>query len=95
MVADAKAWNGVWKSLGKSEPAPDFKTLVAVAVFAGERMTGGFTVEFLAPQAKGADLIVRYRIKEPAGFAAQVISHPWKIRVFPKPKGKVIVEEAK
>ena len=89
---DAKAWTSLWKSLGKEEPAAlDFVKFVAVAAFVGEKATGGFTVEFLEPETKGDDLLVRYRIVAPAGLATQAFSSAWKVRAFQKPKGKVVV----
>ena len=68
---------------------------VTVAVFAGERPTGGYTVEFLDPVPKGMDVIVRYRVNEPTGFSTQAIAQPWKVRAFPRVRGQAFVEEAK
>ncbi|MDD5301617.1 MAG: protease complex subunit PrcB family protein [Elusimicrobia bacterium] len=94
VAADESAWTRLWLMVGSDAPPLDFKKYFAVAVFAGERPTGGYTVEFLEPVAKGADVIVRYRIKEPAGFATQAIAQPWKVRAFARVKGKVFVEAA-
>ena len=65
-----------------------------MAVFVGERPTGGFSASFDDPAVKGDDLVVRYRIKKPAptAFVTQAFAQPWKARVFPRPKGKVLVE---
>ncbi len=94
VAADASAWSRLWMRLGQDAPALDFKKYFAVAVFAGERPTGGFTVEFLEPEPKGMDLIVRYRIKPPSGFSTQAIAQPWKVRAVPRVKGKVFLEAA-
>ncbi len=95
VAADASAWTRLWLTLGQDAPALDFKQYFAVAVFAGERSSGGYTVEFLDPAPKGPDLTVRYRIKKPDGFATQAISQPWKVRAYPRVPGKVFVVEAK
>lgn len=94
VAADEGAWTRLWLMVGQDAPPLDFKKFFAVAVFAGERPTGGYTVEFLDPVPKGMDVIVRYRVKEPAGFATQAIAQPWKIRAFPRVRGKVFVEAA-
>ena len=91
VAADASSWTRLWLQLGQDAPELDFKKYFAVAVFAGERPTGGWTVEFLDPAPKGADVTVRYRINEPTGFSTQAIAQPWKVRAFERVKGKVFV----
>lgn len=95
VAADASAWSRLWLSLAQDAPDLDFKKYFAVAVFAGEHPTGGFTIEFLEPVFKGIDVIVRYRIMPPSGFATQAVAQPWKVRAFPRVDGKVFVEAAK
>lgn len=92
VAADASSWTRLWMTLGQDAPPLDFNKFFAVAAFAGERMTGGYTVEFLKPVQKGADMTVRYRINSPSGFATQAIAQPWKVAVFPRVKGRVSVE---
>lgn len=94
VAADASAWARLWLQLGQDAPPLDFTKYFAVAVFAGERPTGGFTVEFFDPAPKGKDVVVRYRVNAPAGFATQAIAQPWKVRAFERVKGKVFVEAA-
>lgn len=94
VAADESAWTRLWLMVGQDAPPLDFKKYFAVAVFPGERPTGGWTVEFLDPVPKGMDVVVRYRIKEPSGFATQAIAQPWKVRAFERVKGKVFVEAA-
>jgi hypothetical protein len=94
VASDSSSWTRLWRTLGRDAPPLDFKKYFAVAVFAGERPTGGYSVEFLEPAPKGADLAVRYRIKPPAGFSTQAFTQPWKVRAFPRVKGKVLVEAA-
>ena len=95
VAVDAAAWTRLWLILGQEQPPLDFTKQFAVAVFAGERPTGGYTVEFLDPVPKGPDLIVRYRVNPPTGFSTQAVAQPWKVRAFARVKGKVYVEAAK
>jgi hypothetical protein len=91
-IDDEATWKAVWRELGQDAPPLDFSKYVAVAVFVGERPTGGFTAVFDEPAAKGDDLLVRYTIPAPTGFTTQAFTQPWKVRAFPRPKGRVILE---
>ncbi len=92
VVTDAAGWTRLWLTLGQDAPPLDFAKYFAVAVMAGEKPTGGYTVEFLDPVPKGMDLTVRFRVNDPTGFSTQAIAQPWKVRAFPRVKGKVFVE---
>ena len=93
VVMDANGWTRLWLSLEQGGAPPlDFTKYFAVAVMAGERPTGGYTVEFLDPVPKGMDVIVRYRIETPIGFTTQAVARPWAVRAFPRVQGKVHVE---
>ena len=94
VAADANAWMRLWLQVGQDAPKLDFKKYFAVAVFAGERPTGGYTVEFLEPLIKGSDVTVRYRVNAPTGFSTQAIAQPWRIRAFARVPGKVYVVQA-
>lgn len=84
-------WNRVWRGLEGSGPPLDFTRMIAVVAYAGERPTGGFTLEFLAPVSQGDDLLIQWRVKAPApdSYTTQAIAHPWKVKAFPRPKGQV------
>ena len=92
LVSGEPVWLSVWKRLGQAAPPLDFKTHIAVAVFVGERPTGGWTVDW-SSEAKGDDLVVRFAIKKPRGMATQAFTRPWAVRAFPRPKGRVVVED--
>jgi len=92
IAMDQNSWKALCAKVGLSAPVVDFSTAVAVGVFVGEKPTGGYGANFEDPATRGDDLIVRYRIKKPSGFATQAFTQPWKIMVFPRPKGKVLVE---
>ncbi|MDO8757513.1 MAG: protease complex subunit PrcB family protein, partial [Elusimicrobiota bacterium] len=47
VAADEDAWTRLWLRLGSDAPPLDFNTHFAVAVFAGERPTGGYMIELL------------------------------------------------
>jgi hypothetical protein len=92
VVSDERGWKRVWRELGQDAPELDLEKFSAVAVYVGQRPTGGYTAVFDEPVAQGDDLLVRYRIPKPAGFVTQAFTQPWKVRAFARPKGRVIVE---
>lgn len=96
LITDRKGWDALWRVLGKDAPALDFAAHNAVAVFLGEKPTGGWTASFEEPREKDGDTLVTYRVNAPKGFVTQAFTQPYVIRVFPKPaSGKMLVMEAK
>lgn len=95
VVMNAKHWERIWRGLDKPAPPLDFTRYCAVVAYAGERPTGGYTLEFLAPVAQGDDLLIKWRVVAPApdSYTTQALAQPWKAKAFPRPKGKVIVEQ--
>lgn len=94
VASDRAEWARAWRLVGKDAPPLDFARLVGVMVFVGEKPTGGYAVVFDEPVARGGDVLVRYRVPEPGGFATQALARPWKARAFARPKGRVVVEAA-
>ncbi len=95
VITDEAGWTRLWLTLGQDAPEFDFKKFFAVGVMAGEKPMGGYVIEFLDPVPKGMDVTIRYRVNAPTGFSTQAIAQPWKVRGFPRVKGKVFVEELK
>jgi len=82
VVRTPEEWRSVWRLVGRSEPRPfDPAKEIAVAVFLGERRTGGFAVDIVETAIHENQLIVRYREKTPAPgrMVAQIITSPWTI----------------
>ncbi|MDE2290785.1 MAG: protease complex subunit PrcB family protein [Elusimicrobia bacterium] len=96
VVEEAAAWEALWEEAFDA-PAPpvDFARSCAVAVFAGLKPTGGFSIEFLPPEADGDGLLVPARLRAPAagGFVTQAFTQPWAIRLYDRPKGPLRAEE--
>lgn len=77
-------------------PAPDFSRYVAVAVFAGECPSGGWTIG-LQSELRDDDLWVLYRTRGPGpeALSTQALTYPWVVRLYPRPKGRVTLTEAR
>ncbi len=90
----SQEWEGLWKEIGRPAPAQDLKGKMAVAVFLGERPTGGFRVQFSEPKTAKDRLMVGYRVLPPKGMAIQAFTQPYAVRLLPLSKLTVeIVEE--
>ena len=108
-VTDAEAWRKLWSehTAGDSaEPLPevDFEKEMVVAVFLGDRATGGSRVEvqFLERPAgpeeygtRGPKLYVWYAeaSERPGRFRIQVFCQPFELRKVPKAYSQVLIEE--
>ncbi len=97
VITQPARWAKFWRWLGKAMPPADFTQSCAVVAYAGLRSTGGYAIEFLAPVLQGDDLLVRWRVRPPApdSYVTQALARPWKVKVFPRPKGSVRVEQVR
>jgi hypothetical protein len=96
LVVGAEAdWQKIWaKANGNISPMPklpqvDFKKEMVLAVFMGQKPSGGFavTITKVVPTDKG--LNVHVRETAPDGIATAVITSPWHLAVVPRTEGKV------
>lgn len=93
VINDEKSWERLWKELGAPEPpVADLQVYYGVAVFLGERNTGGYGVRLLDPVARDGKTIIRYRETKPRGLVIQAITYPYAVRLYPKTGLAVIVE---
>jgi hypothetical protein len=92
VATDQASWERAWRQVGKDAPALDFAKFAGVMVFVGSKPTGGWTVVFDEPAARGDDAVVRYHVPKPGGFTTQAFTQPWKAAAFPRPKGRLILE---
>jgi hypothetical protein len=95
VVTDAGHWNDLWRHLQRDTPPFDFTRSVAVVAYAGQCGTSGFSLQFLDPVLQGDDLWVAWMVvpPPPGSFNMQVITYPWEIQAFPRPKGRVIPKQ--
>lgn len=96
VISAAPEWERLWRETLRGEPPPvDFGRHRAVAVFAGSRSTGGFSVEFLEPEVDGGEAVVRYRIRGPGPgqFVVQAFTRPYAIRLYRRTELRLSVAE--
>lgn len=95
-VASAEPdWQGIWTRIGQPAPYALPADTVAVAVFVGQKRTGGYSVEFLDVREEAAKRVVTYRIKRPRFDepAIQVLTAPYAVRLLPATEKPVTLEQ--
>jgi hypothetical protein len=88
MVIRSQAeWDTLWKRHVSIEtnlppaPAIDFNKEIVIAVFLGEKPTGGYDVEIIRAEQRDGALVIHYREKSPpsAGIVIQSLTQPFHI----------------
>jgi hypothetical protein len=85
VVNDAKGWTELWKRIGREPPLVfDASKTTAVAVFIGQRNTGGYSAEITRAYYADTYLRVEYHENRPSADTrvAQVITTPWVIALI-------------
>ncbi|MBI4422411.1 MAG: protease complex subunit PrcB family protein [Elusimicrobia bacterium] len=98
IVESPAEWSDLWRAaLNQPAPVVDFSRHFALAVFLGSKPTGGFGVEFLDPISDGRELLLRYRVREPApdGMVTQAFTQPYAVKLYRRTKLRVALAEAK
>lgn len=88
-----------WKAFWSPTEAPqvDFSRSFAVAVSAGSKPTGGYSVEIDDPAESGGQCFINYRIKAPPpdAMVTQAFTQPFAARVFPKSRRACVLKESR
>ena len=92
VIRNAGDWAALWARLGREAPRVfDPAREIGVAVFIGERRTGGYSVEWVGLRPTGDTLVIEYRerVPPPDAMLAQVITSPWAVAVLPHTGGRI------
>ena len=78
------AWQEIWTRIGQPAPYALPTNTLAVAVFVGQKRSGGYSVEFLDVREDAAKRIVTYRIKRPRldESVTQALTSPYAVRLL-------------
>jgi hypothetical protein len=96
VIRSREAWQTLWTQhamgLPSAPPEVDFSWEIVLAVFAGERRTGGYEVTITAVEARGGGGLVTYREMDPPGgsFLIQQLTHPYHLVKVPRVDGPII-----
>jgi hypothetical protein len=87
VVRTQAEWEMLWQRHTSAEtnlsppPALDFNKEIAVAIFLGEKPTGGFAVEIVRVERIGDELVINYKEASPApgAIVTQALTQPFHI----------------
>jgi hypothetical protein len=81
-----EAWEGFWTQVRRDLPRRlDPAAEMAVAVFIGERRTGGYIVQIISAGVEKDSFVVVYEEQAPGPdkFVTQALTTPWVVAVVP------------
>lgn len=86
IIRSPAEWTALWEQIGREVPQRfDPGREFAVAVFLGERRTGGYSVEIIGARESAEGFFIFYREKVPGRDqrVAQMLTLPWTVALFP------------
>ena len=104
VIQTPEAWQKLWaEHTAKVEPRPplpnvDFNREMVIAVFMGEKPTGGYSIQVTGVKASENALTVTYRTKQPPpdAIVTQALTQPFHFVAVPKSSRPVkFVDETK
>jgi protease stability complex PrcB-like protein len=92
VVRSQSEWVALWgrhlrtRTAPPPPPAVDFTTEMVVALFLGERSTGGYEIEVTQVERTDPGLAVRFRVKkpDPGAMPMQVLTQPFHLIKLPR-----------
>jgi hypothetical protein len=93
VLQTAQDWTACWETIGRPPPRLlDPSHEMAVALFLGERRTGGFSIQLVEARIAAESLVVTYReITPPAGaMVSQSLTSPWLVAVLERSDSPVV-----
>ena len=107
VIDNEEGWINLWQQhTSDTEPSPpvpkvDFTSYKVVAVFAGEKSTGGYSVEILTVETRNFQtkdlpslvIVVEYRQPQPGGLVTEAMTYPYHMIKIPKIDVKKVVFE--
>ena len=92
VIMTQKGWKGLWTWLEEEPLASlrfDDSKDMAVAIFLGTRLTGGYRIVLLSVKEEAGVYVVNYMESEPGGLVTQALTTPYMITLLPKTDKKV------
>ena len=93
----ASVWWDLWDGIGRPPPQElDANREIAVAIFLGQRRTGGFGVTIESVELRDGFMVVRFQETRPGAdsMVSQALTSPYLVRLIPKTDFPVAFESA-
>ena len=95
VIRNQEEWLSLWRDIGTDPPETAFAERVAIAVFLGQKPTGGYGVKISDPRPEpDGSLVIEFETIRPTGFTIQMLTQPYTVRVFDKTDAPLIIREA-
>lgn len=99
IIRSETEWKQLLDAIGAESlpPAPDFSRVTVVALFAGERRTGGYRIEVdrvVEDPANTRTAIVRYRVVPPArgALVTQALTYPYIVIAIERKLDQIVLD---
>lgn len=89
-------WQAFWQQVGREPPRVlDPEREMAVAIFVGEKNTGGYGAEIVGARVHEGRLVIDYREISPApdAMVTQALTAPWAVVILPRSELPVTVNK--
>lgn len=96
VLRSPEQWESAWQQVGWGRPrAIDAAEEMGVAVFLGDRPTGGYSVRIVSAQPESGRFVVAYRETkpEPGRIYTQALTNPWAIAMVPRTDLPVVARD--
>lgn len=97
VIRDASEWSALWQQLNREAPAALEPNHMAVAVFLGQRRTGGYRVEVTSARAEAGEIVLEFREHTPAPgmMTTQALTSPWAVVTLPASPQNIVVRPSR
>lgn len=93
VIREPAEWTALWQQLNRDAPQPLEKNQMAVAVFLGQRRSGGYRVEVTGVRAEAGEIVLEWRESPPGpgSMTTQALTSPWAVVTLPSSPHTVVV----
>jgi len=95
VARDAVTLRNLWNN--GEPPVIDFKKQTVVFLYAGQKMTGGYSIKVKSVKKRGKETVIDAPIEEPpsGGAVTQAITHPFTVLAIPASSHVKWLQESK
>jgi len=93
LITDLDSFTKIWQNLQPSQvlPTVDFEVEAVVFLEAGEKPTGGYSMNISGLVDQADQLVIHYQVRTPSANAivSQTLTYPWSLQIISKPNKPV------
>jgi hypothetical protein len=83
LCQDDEAWVGIWQRVQKDVPVHLRTNQLGVAIFIGQRPTGGYGARVMSAEVTAGSYVVKYKEETPRGVVTEAITTPCVFAIVP------------